>query len=136
VWVGPWSVFFQHIHLRVAAFNNPFHRCWNDLRAAYKASKRWLTIALTTLVANVAYGPWNWEKRFSGMLDARRERASLLTDEDPLFDRLYGRILHDRGASDEECVPGMRESVRKSFLFDGLEHKRAPGCIKQMDDLA
>jgi len=51
-WALVW--FFQHIHLRVAAFNDPFHRCWNDLRAAYKTSKCWLTITRTTFSSQCA----------------------------------------------------------------------------------
>ena len=56
--------------LMFLALWDPFHRAWNDLKGAMKASKSgaWRTVLELTLVANLNYGPfsssaWHYKKK-------------------------------------------------------------------------
>ena len=83
--------------LRFIFIRDPHHREWNDVRGALSDENVWWVILPSTMVFNLAYGPWesgSWWEKLQGSAVGYAQLASWTS---PLFSALYESICKDWG---------------------------------------
>eukprot|EP00974_Lingulodinium_polyedra_P038571 3696441-Lingulodinium_polyedra.AAC.1 len=97
------------LQARVVLFRDIYHREWNDCTQAIKQSNLWWVILMTSMVANLCYGPWEGGAWFEKVKDSARDFFSKSTSEDPLFLALYPLLCHDLGRAPEAGTTSHQE---------------------------
>ena len=142
-----------HMGLRVMAVRDVFHREWNDVQLAVKATGLWHVVLLSSLAFNLPYGPWDGSKWSHLMLEAARDLCAHEDVAGPLFSAFYELICQDRGEtpstlahkqqalrelSDHRAflAKGPRTALRRWFSWmqsaswhDGCWHARLLACV-------
>jgi hypothetical protein len=85
------------LHLRELCLPDPLHLLWNDTLNAAKAAGEYKTIVLCTLIANLAWGPWEGLKWHSSLKEASADMQVLAKWDDPVYAHLLPRMLRDAG---------------------------------------
>ena len=148
-----WLVTF-FLRLRFIFMRDPHHREWNDVRGALSDENVWWVILLSTMVFNLAYGPWesgSWWEKLQGSAVGYGQRANWTS---PLFSALYESICKDWGMEPSgtkehrqqvfessafgECFSrtGSKVALKRWFSWvdafkdaDNKWHSRLPGLI-------
>eukprot|EP00974_Lingulodinium_polyedra_P023188 2238155-Lingulodinium_polyedra.AAC.1 len=69
----------------MVALRDPFHREWNDTKLALQRAGCWWAVLLTTVVYNMAYGPWESKSWFHKLQEGAQEYWAKATPGDLLF---------------------------------------------------
>lgn len=114
-----WYLEYQ-AHLRLLVFRDPLHREWNDAGLAIKAVGAWWAVALSTIIFNLAYGPWESEAWFQKAKEGAEAYFAKIRPSDILFNELYGPICSDRGEDPRGTLvhkQSLLKELSKSRLF-------------------
>ena len=87
------------LKMRVLSIRDVFHREWNETMLALKASGLWGTVLLTTVVYNLAYGPWDGSSWFVKMCEGTKDFVAKSSKGSLLFGHFYDRVCQDEGKS-------------------------------------
>lgn len=104
MWSAVWFLQYK-LKVRLLAFEDPFHRTWNDCLLALGDCGLKHLVYEYQVVANLPWGPWNssefW-RQLKESLDSYLTQGSV---HDDLFMSLYAAIANDRGKDAESISP-------------------------------
>ena len=87
-----WKTQLRMVHMR-----DPLHREWNDVTDALKKAGLWSVVLLTTVVFNLAYGPWKGSAWWRKLQEGGAELAATAGVGDQLLEEFYEPICQDLG---------------------------------------
>ncbi|CAE7263558.1 unnamed protein product [Symbiodinium sp. CCMP2456] len=90
---------FQHCGLCGYYAHDPWHRCWNDLRASMVEANFWPVIREMTVCMNVRSGPFEKAAFFGQMQDSMDDLQKFSDFNNPFFLHCYPGIVAERGLS-------------------------------------
>ena len=107
------------LQLNLVHFFDPFHRLWNDVQLSIKRSGMWVSVLMTTIAHNCAYGPWDGSKWWRAIIEAGASYFNHTESDDALFLAMLPRILVDRGIVDDlhENVEEVWNDLKSSELL-------------------
>ena len=88
-----WKKGVRLVHLR-----DPLHREWNDVTDAIRKAGLWSTVLLSSVVFNLAFGPWQGSAWWRKLQEGGAEYAAKAEVGDLLLDEFYEAICRDIGA--------------------------------------
>ena len=99
-----------------------FHRCWNDLKLAYKrcAGRAWRVLLQLTLVCNLPYGPFGSSAWFYKLRAQAEEYLSLNTSESESWERIHHLVCMENRIDEprtREEAEALFSSIRKMPCF-------------------
>ena len=83
--------------LRVLFTRDPFHRYWNDAKAALVQVGQYWAVLLCRVVFNLPYGPWDGKAWWEKMVQQVGDMVFLLPVDGPIWGELYPRVCLDHG---------------------------------------
>ena len=83
--------------VRLVHFRDPLRRQWNDATNAIKRAALWSTVLLSTIVYNLAYGPWQGTAWWRKLQEGAAEFLAGAQPGDRLLDEFYLDICEDVG---------------------------------------
>ena len=92
------------LKLRMVGLRDVFHREWNDIKLGLQQAGVWWCVLLTSIVYNMAYGPWEGQAWFAKLQEGAREYWSHASVADPLFLSVYENICRDRGEEPDDSA--------------------------------
>jgi len=87
-----WKTQLRMVHMR-----DPLHRELNDVMDALKKAGLWSVVLLTTVVFNLAYGPWKGSAWRRKLQEGGAELAATAGVGDQLLEEFYEPICQDLG---------------------------------------
>jgi len=87
-----WKTQLRMVHMR-----DPLHRELNDVTDALKKAGLWSVVLLTTVVFNLAYGPWKGSAWWRKLQEGGAELAATAGVGDQLLEEFYEPICQDLG---------------------------------------
>ena len=112
--------------LCLIVWNDPYHRMWNDARAAIKECGCWGSIIALLPVLNLAYGPWSGCKWFSEMTDAMLDWARSFSPKDSLWKWICPRLIADRAELSEIGAPDKAADLFEEIKSDEMFRVKGP----------
>ena len=109
------------LNISMVHFSDPYHRLWNDVKQAVKKSGLWLTVTMTTIAHNCAFGPWDNSKWWHAVKEAAADYFDLADASDPVFRAVLPRIFVDLGIVDcleqDTAMPEVWERIKASSFL-------------------
>lgn len=102
-----WKTQLRMVHMR-----DPLHREWNDVTDALEKAGLWSVVLLTTVVFNLAYGPWKGSAWWRKLQEGGAELAAAAGVGDQLVEELYEAICQDLG------VEAFGDAERKAEILE------------------
>lgn len=97
-------------------FEDPHHKCWNDVRNALRAVGLWLVVLETTIACNLQFGPFDGAA-FVGQIREGFEKYLSVAQgyKDVLFTFLYEGITRDAHRGDLPPSSGTSSDMKRVF---------------------
>lgn len=85
---------------RIVSWTDPFHDCWNEVKAAIQDANEWHTFADLGHVFNIAAGPWMSSANFRAIQGLAKGFIDDMHLGNDLFCHLYPATAEDLGITD------------------------------------
>eukprot|EP00974_Lingulodinium_polyedra_P088979 8626383-Lingulodinium_polyedra.AAC.1 len=86
-----------HMRIPLLHCRDIFHREWNDAQDGIKSAGLWHVVALTSLVYNLNYGPWEGGSWFEKLRAGAQDLFATAQASDPLFNAFHRLLCWDKG---------------------------------------
>lgn len=85
------------MHLFVMPNYDAFHRWHNDTKAALQETDHWSLVVLSSIVVNLAHGPWQNSLFLNQIASAGKRHTTNYDENEPLFQRFLAQMCADAG---------------------------------------